>query len=264
MNKDAKDMTHVRVFTKRLDKELAFDGSRLTAPMTSYVLWLDLMGAGSLMRTSMQKSANALARLHLSVQRAADKSKFSGTFLPINDGLFAFSTSKVEIMQLAQWAMIYLASRFIETHDDQNRSMVKAAIAYGPLIAGTQLSAGVMNPMRGMPLTLLERACFGPPVIQAYEAERQSPPFGVSIHESARAFAAAGEQPFQTTPWLWWQAIDNRPHPKAAPLTDIKNLLARTLEKYFIWLEGTRVFNGLEEQKIKQWRVQAEQYFLRG
>jgi hypothetical protein len=93
------EMAHVDAFARKIDSDLEFYGSKLGGE-PSYVLWIDLMGAGSLMRTSMQKTANALARLHMSASYAASKSGFVGSFLPINDGFFAFSPKKADVIRL--------------------------------------------------------------------------------------------------------------------------------------------------------------------
>lgn len=54
-----------RAFAKRISKEmLGFSSEKLMSAENAYVGWLDLMGAGHMMSTSIHKTANFLVRLH--------------------------------------------------------------------------------------------------------------------------------------------------------------------------------------------------------
>jgi hypothetical protein len=66
----------------------------LPAAENAYVGWLDLMGAGHMMSTSVHKTANFLVRLHMSVEIARRESGYMVDALPINDGIFIVSKKK--------------------------------------------------------------------------------------------------------------------------------------------------------------------------
>ncbi len=75
---------------------------------------------------------------------------------------------------------------------------------------------------------------FGPAIIQAYRSESLAPPFGVAVHESARAFFQLGEEPFRMSHWLWWAPNEPVDYPtNAAPLPTLKACLASDLEDHF-------------------------------
>src|ERR1700743_3546507 len=196
----------VRAFAQKVHaEELNFSSEKLAPAENHYVAWLDLMGAGHIMGTSVHKSANFLVRLHMAVELARMKSGYELQTLPINDGIFVVSASKGKVMTVVRHAMILLASRFIATPRPQDRCLMKGSIAFGPVYAGSQLRPGIARKRLRERPDYLERLCFAPRIIKAYKTESSAAPYGIAIHESARAFAPEGERPFQMTHWLWWQ-----------------------------------------------------------
>jgi len=200
---------NIRTFAQRqMQGKLRFTSEHLISAEDFYVGWLDLMGAGHIMSTSVQKAANFLARLHMSVEIARQDSGYAILTLPINDGIFILSKRKSEFIAVLQHAMALLATRFIATPRPHDRCLMRGAIAYGPVYQGRDLVNGIsLRKLRVNP-GFLDRVYFGPPIIQAYKSESVTPPFGIAIHESARAFSPAGETPFRLTHWLWWQVHD--------------------------------------------------------
>lgn len=256
----------IRQYAKRIcENELHFTSEALDQAKDLYVCWLDLMGAGHIMSTSVQKSANFLARLHMAVEIARKSCSHDVRLLPINDGIFIVSPKKGELMTVVRHTLILLAARFIGTPRPHDRCLMKGGIAFGPVYTGDQLISGIkMRRLRENP-EFLERVLFGPPVIQAYRSEPAAPPYGIAIHESARAFASQGESPFQMTHWLWWQGNDEaKPVPNTPPLAALRDCLAADLDKHFDWLERSLLYQGLTKEKITQWRQMSQQHFAMG
>ena len=261
---DKFDKSHpLRRFTHRLNKtRLYYSSQNLGMPGNYYVGWLDVMGAGSLMQTSMQKTANCLVRLHMSVELARQDTGFGGRIVTINDGVFVITDSKAELMSLFQTIMIHLAARFIETIREQDRFLVRGGIAYGPVIFGSDLEDGI-GPKKARRRNFLSQIQFGPAISLAYKAESSAPPFGIHVDVSARSFSSAGARPFQQKQWLWWQSVDGNPSLKNLPsLTDLRDCLALRLEEYFDWLESSLVHFDLKKEKLDAYRQACTQYFF--
>lgn len=248
----------------KLTERLRFSSEFLPEPDRNYLAWIDLMGAGHLMATSLDKAANAIVRIHLAVFLAVEQHGYQVQLVGINDGIFICSPSKKEIMRIVRSAMMYLAALFISKHDPQNRFLARCAIAFGPTFTGRHLTAQLSHKRRRNPPGTTDQVIFGPPVIQAYRAEQNAPPFGVAIHESARAFAAPKDSPFKSTLWKWWQTDDSGGFSKATPGRPgpLKDVLFVELDRYFDYMEATLPFHGLTLERVERWRSLAKSYFV--
>lgn len=258
--------SNVRSYSKRIAKEkLSFTSAKLPPVSYFYVAWLDLMGAGHIMSTSLQKAANFLARLHMCVEIAIRDSDCTIRTLPINDGIFIISEKKGPLISVLQHAMTLLAARFISTPRSHDRCLLKGGIAYGPVYEGRQLIEGVGSKrLRSQP-EFLERVLFGSAIIQAYKSEAEAPPYGIAVHESARSFSPADEPPFNLTHWFWWQEHAEARKVNGLPsLVDLRDVLGIELERQFDWMTSTLLLHGVKQDKIDQWRAMAKQYLAGG
>jgi hypothetical protein len=135
----------IRVFSQKIvDGVLNFSSENLASAENCYVGWLDLMGAGHIMGTSVHKSANFLVRLHMAVEHAKMQSGFDLKTLPINDGIFIISPEKGPLITVIRHAMILLAARFIATPRQHDKCLMKGGIAFGPVYAGEKLRSGIL------------------------------------------------------------------------------------------------------------------------
>jgi hypothetical protein len=255
-----------RVFAKRITKEkLGFSSENLPVAENAYVAWLDLMGAGHMMSTSVHKTANFLVRLHMSVEIARRESGYIVDTLPINDGIFIVGKKKGELMTIVQHTMGLLAARFIATPRPHDRCLMKGGIAYGPVYRGKDLVGGIEKKKMREQSEYLDRVLFGPPVIEAYRSESSAPPYGIAVDASARAFSAPGERRFQMTHWLWWQKHSEALTAKGfGTLPALKDCLWVDLQSHFAWIKSTLILHGLSKDKVEQWQSQAKQYFAAG
>ena len=250
-------------YAKTQRELLKFSSENIAPAAPVYVAWLDLMGAGHIMSVSVQKSANFLVRLHMAVERSAQEHKFTGTRLPINDGIYLVSESKIEIISMVQSVMVMMASLFIATKAPHDRCLVRGAIAFGPVYRGQDLVGGMSKKMQQSP-AFLENVLFGPPIIQAYKAEGTAPPYGIAIHESARNFSPEEDPPFKMTHWLWWQRHDENAPGNGRGYGDVKAVLGSQLAGHFEWMEKTLIFHGVPMEKVKSWKTLCDQYFSAG
>jgi hypothetical protein len=242
--------------------DLHFSIVNLRPAPNRYVAWIDLMGAGHLMSTSMGKSANTIARLHVAVNSAATRTAFTGTRLAINDGIFIVSDSKCEVMSLLRWSIALLGATFL-TITPHNRVMVRAAIAYGPVYHGSDLAPHLGQAKGPLHEGALQNVMFGPPVIQAVQHEHIAAPFGVAIHESARAFAPPNTRPFKSSHWGWWTADEywRRQDPFAA----LANLLGHEIACQYEFIKKNLLFYEtphFNPAKIAAYQKRATDYFL--
>ncbi len=256
----------VRAYAKaRRKADLSFNSEHLKPADNVYVGWLDLMGAGHTMGVSVRKSANFLTRLHIAVHRAVTEVGFKGRLLTINDGVFIVTPSKRELMSVMGRALILLACDFVAVPRPHDRFLLRGGIAYGPVYFGADLIPGLSPKKLRDNAEFLAPVMFGPAIIQAYRAESFAPPFGVAVHESARAFFPLGEEPFRMTHWLWWAPNEPVDYPgNATPLHALKACLASDLDGHFAWMEETRIFHGVDHAKLSAWRTECAQYFAVG
>jgi hypothetical protein len=264
--KDTAAFERARTYAKRVrEGELNFNSEHLEAAPNAYVGWLDLMGAGHVMGTSVQKTANFLARLHIAVERARRATNFAGRLLPINDGIFIVSTKKREFISLLGHAMIMLSANFIAVPRPHDRFLLRGGIAYGPVYFGEMLNGGLRPKKFRDGASFMNSLMFGPALIQAYRSENSAPPYGIAVHESARAFHPPDEQPFRMTHWMWWAPNEEVDYPqRIPPLTELKDCLSEDLVKHFQWLADSRIYHGLDAAKINHWRDQCQEYFRLG
>jgi hypothetical protein len=128
--------------------------------------------------------------------------------------------------------------------------MVRAGVAYGPLIPGKVLAVGA--PILQQNQDFLGGTAIGMAISHAYEAEGCAPPFGVYIHESARAFAprTPDSYPYLTNLWSWFDEDD-------ALTWGIR----RTLVEHFDWLAKNPVAAQYDAQALIKHRALADEYF---
>jgi hypothetical protein len=253
----------IRVFSQKIfEGVLSFSSENLHPAEDFYVGWLDLMGAGHIMGTSVHKSANFLVRLHMAVEHAKMQAGFDLKTLPINDGIFIISREKGPLITVVRHAMILLAARFIATPRQHDRCLMKGGIAFGPIHSGEKLRPGIFRKKLRERPDYLERLMFGPPIIQAYRSEASAPPYGIAIHESARAFAPPGDRPFQMNFMQWWQTFpEAQDIPGLPPMQAFKSLLSIELDGYFEWMKKTLLYHGVPGEKVNSWATTSKQYF---
>lgn len=260
VNADA--FKRVREYAKRQREHLSFDASKLTLAENQYVAWIDLMGAGNIMSISIAKSANFLIRLHMAAKQAVDSSPDTVETCAINDGIFFVSNSKRAIMSVVRQVFYTLASYFISTAAPHDKFLLRGSIAFGPVYGGKNLQSGLSKTKAEKYASSLTNVQFGPAIIQAYRQEAFAPPYGVAVHESARAFAPNGCIPFRETHWLWWSALDELDWPEGvASLREIARCLGSDLSAHFDWMKSKALFQGVDKAKIDHWSEAAEQYF---
>jgi len=185
----------------------AFDESQLSRPEDTYVAWMDVMGTATMMVTSTSTAVNFLAKLHIIACEEGCKAASGALCLhPIVDGLYVTSTSQDAILRFLTRVFRRLGVLFLTTKLPEHHFMVRACLAYGPLIDGPNLIIAPGFVDHTSP-TYAEHILVGPPVSQAYVNEKKASPFGIWIEESARCFAPLGYEPLPYTHYRWWRKL---------------------------------------------------------
>lgn len=166
------------------------------------------------------------------------------------DGVYAVSESQSAILRFLTAVFQRLAELFVTTPDNHHRFLVKAALAYGPVLCGQDVPAQA-NTTLSQNLNYRDSLLLGMPVVQAYLGERSAPPFGVFVHESARAFAPVDQRPLFCLWWNWFQ--------QSQPLAV---QLRTELLGYFEWCQARALAIAYDVERIKVHKEQASQYLV--
>jgi hypothetical protein len=211
----AADLNYIRPF---------FLGDKAGPQRNRYVLWLDVMGAGPKIARNVRTASIPVMKLHVAALTAVRKNTGKTLDLfPIIDGLYVASEDLNPLMFFMSEVLRSMAAEFLML-GNWERSMVRGAVSYGPVIFGRESIEGseIFKDTAYLGSILL-----GMPLAQAYTSERLAPPFGVYVHESARAFAPVDGQPMTTVFWRWWRTN------KIAQ--QVVLALPKEIESYFEW-----------------------------
>ncbi|MBX3175100.1 MAG: hypothetical protein KF709_11850 [Gemmatimonadaceae bacterium] len=222
------------------------DAAKLPATRNAYVAWIDVMGVQSIMSRSLPISANFILKFHAIAlrHRAAGVALF-----PVMDGLYFTSEDQDKTKAFIREIMTDLADLLISETENKHRFLVRAGLAYGPVISGSDITKQACEEIHKEPdyaRTLL----MGIPMIQAHLGERLAAPFGCFVDDSARAFAPSGKAPFNEIWWSWFE-------PQKLALA--KQLRKAVLD-YLSWAEGHATAIGYERSRIASHRDAVEQY----
>jgi hypothetical protein len=214
-----------------------------------YVFWLDLMGARNLMKLSLPRAARSVMKIHAAALLAKQKHR-ELEINPVMDGVYGFVKDRVLLQRCLADILERLANVFVHEHMPSSRFMVRAGVAYGPLILGNSLAAGAAILKQNK--RYLGGTAIGMGISHAYEAESCAPPFGVYIHESARAFAprTKGSYPYHVNLWRWFDED-----------TALTWATRQTLLAHFDWLEKNPIASQYDPEAMRRHKSLAVEYF---
>jgi hypothetical protein len=178
-----------------------FNVKHLGEPTFEYVGWVDVMGIQSHMARSIYSTAIFVYKLHV----AALNSKNDALSLyPVMDGFYVSSPTKKALEEFLKKVLGSLAQTFLEEKKQHFRFVVKGGIAYGQVYHGKNVSEEASD-ILGSNKDYRDNILLGLPMVQANIVEKHSPPFGISIHESARQFSPKGEPSYHEFWWRWYE-----------------------------------------------------------
>src|ERR1051326_8017700 len=151
-------------------KRISYDTSALI-PQLQYVCWLDLMGAQSIMRRSLRQATAAVMKIHVAFQEELGAST-DVIIHPVIDGVYMRSLCRPPLEDALRKVMGRLAETFISETANIHRCLYRGGIAFGPLVAGTELSPGAQVFDAN---SYTNAIAIGMPLAQAYSEERVAP-----------------------------------------------------------------------------------------
>lgn len=184
-----------------------FNAAHLPAPTDEYVAWFDVMGTQASMSRSVKATANFVFKLHAAALQAP---RAQVRLYPVMDGLYAASPSQEDMLGFLSGVFSALAQEFIDENNALHRFMLRGGLAFGPVIHGAGVGAEASDTLAANG-QYRDAILLGMPMVQAHLSEANAPPFGVAVHESARAFAPAGAEPLHVAWWRWSNNTRSKP-----------------------------------------------------
>ncbi|ABO89679.1 TPA: hypothetical protein P2N00_001605 [Aeromonas salmonicida] len=226
---------------------MPFNANLLPEPQNEYVAWVDVMGIQSAMSRSLSISANFVFKLHIAALSAPRENV---QIYPVMDGFYACSPCQNAMLAFLRNVLTTMGSIFLETPQPLHRFIARGALAFGPVIHGSQVPDGVDPGLVGHE-QYKSAILLGMPIVQANKAEGFAPPFGIYIHESARAFAPDGQQPFHH---VWWKWVN-------PDVSHVWNNLLERLSSHYEWCSGRPNRLLYDATRISAHKQLATEYF---
>lgn len=213
------------------------------SPEEGFVVWLDMMGASSIMKRSLKMSMNFIARIHIAALVCNKDLSSNLTLYPVMDGIYIFSNNERTIKQFLKcfYNKIYEYFSYLDKSNDK-KFLIRSSIAYGKVYQGININGKHSD-------VLSEKDCYkqslliGMPMIQAYETEKLAPPFGIYVHESARF---AGDFPY-----TWFRWFERRK----------SKSIGKEIISYFNWCKKRPHMIEYPEIKINEHEKIVKEYF---
>lgn len=152
------------------------------------------------MHRSINIAANFMFKLHVA---ALDSPLKEINLYPVMDGFYATAKSRQILEGFLRSVLKQCATTFAAEKNMGFRFVVRGAIAFGHVYHGSEVAdAGskrlTENPNYRASLVL------GPPIVDANRSEKDAPPFGIAIHQSAKSNAPAGSVAYVEEWWPWF------------------------------------------------------------
>jgi hypothetical protein len=224
---------------------IKFNSKELPDTQNEYVCWIDIMGTKNIMTDSLQTASNFIFKFHTAVMECKNP---DARYYPLMDGVFITTKSKTTMESIVSTVFQKIAVEFISETKNKHRFLIKGTISYGPIIHGEDVSKDACEGLARED-EYRKSILMGIPMIQAYLVERNAPPFGIFIHESARTFHEPKRTRLSGKYYHWTKDKDLR-----------RNLLS-SINDYFSWTENYSVSLNLEKSKSQYYKVVAEEYF---
>lgn len=220
-----------------------------------YVCWIDIMGTKSKMEHSVNTCGIFMLKFHAAILEAIQKKKCAINVYPVMDGVYITSKSVNDLQTAMFHIFSELGNLFLSENDFHHQFLVKASIAYGPVIHGKDIDNSV-NANLAADESYKNSLLIGLPMIQAITGEQKAPPFGVFIHESARTFHPDGENPLFFKWWKWFL------HDPSTWNKDSTKRLAKKAQQYFDNCDKQSIVLEYSSDRIKAHKQAAKEYFM--
>jgi hypothetical protein len=226
------------------------------------------------MKRSLETSSIDMFKMHVSVVDAHSELKDDDVeeekikLYPVMDGVYIVSEKQKPLLMMLDRVFSSLAKTVTDVDKIYHTFVIRATIAYGPVIHGEDVpdvAANSFDDYSEYKKSLL----LGIPMIQSFRAERNEkvPPFGIYIHESARSFSPkkssedvdedSSETPFNVIWWKWFES-----EYKDYDHICLAYKLRQQLNQYYSWcIENNHELKYYKKEKMREHQEMVAQYF---
>lgn len=226
-----------------------FIGAKAGPQRNRYVLWVDIMGSQGKMLRGLRTASIPLMKLHVAALEAQKKNTHKPINLyPVIDGIYVVCEDLGPLEFFISDVFRSMGAEFIML-EQWERSVIRGAIAYGPVILGGESveGSGILKES-----SYAESILLGMPLVQAFVAEKTAPPFGVFVHESVRAFGPTNKHPVTTVLWQWWRKNEEN--------YKIARALLPSLNEYYDWCAIHPISSDYSPDRLSAHRALAHEY----
>jgi len=237
-----------------MDKIIERDN--IPSPKGEYVLWCDGMGTSQELHRNMEHATIFILKIHLAFDEVSRKHKTVKIY-PVMDGVYATCPTRDEMEDYIAEVYIKLVNNFISSRGTQNMFMVRGGIGYGPVIHGKDIKKESLYAK--LKMSIKNQILLSPAMVDAYNAESMSPPFGVYVHNSAKVYpiiANKNDCGFRTNLYQWWKK------PKYQNL--YKTIMPKLYEQILFYFEKAEKHSagmGYTKERIQAHKELAIEYF---
>jgi len=180
---------------------------------------------------------------------AALEAKSDGiTLYPVMDGVYVTSKDKITMEKFLRAMYKNLAKVFIKQEKEHFLFVLRGAVAFGEIYHGRDIGKDASNTLN-LHQEHKSQILLGEPMINAHLGERNAPPFGIYIHETAKGDdSSVGSDGW----WRWFQGD----HELDAAI------IGKKLSSYFDWCYSNREEIHYNLDRILVHKGLAELYFV--
>lgn len=234
-------------------KDVFFSNKHLSQSVEKcYVLSVDIMGIGCLMKRSFNQSLIIMGKFHAAMAEELARNALHIFAVPVIDGAYVTSDSVPKILDFIR--RLYTRLGTLLTKERENgRFLIRGGLSYGPIFKGAYLPPDANNALANA-TAYKSQLLFGTPLSLAHEGEAKAPPFGVFIDESARIAAlenCQGKQPRISGLWYDW----------CHRSVSLRKAIAEAIKQYFQYARGQSLPLDYDEKKLDEHEKAAGQYW---
>ncbi len=208
-----------------------------------YVCWIDIMGTKNSMTESFQKAANFILKFHACITEVLMQNEDVKCY-PLMDGVFLTASKQDSMRQTIDKIFSEMANLFIDETKNNHHFVIRGALAYGGIIHGETINESVCDALANKE-DYKKSLLIGMAMIQAFNAEKEAPPFGVYIHESARKYKGLQGR------FYAWKIL----------LQKNREILHKKVKAYFDWCNDYSEYLKMDSQKIVLYKKLVDEYF---
>ena len=229
-----------------------FDMSKASDPGNEYVCWLDIMGTKNKMLTSVKQSSNFIFKFHVAILKAIETAS-KITAYPVMDGVYLTSPNKDAILKVISKIFFLMAKQFLYEEKFFHLYMIKGAIAYGPIYHGKDIPDAANDIFKDSATANYKRSILlGIPMVLACQGEKNAPPFGLFVDETAR-------NTLNPIPTKWYRWDFNRVN--SNDFIKIKEAFIKKVNKFYACCEKSYMEIDYPLEKIQAHRAAFNMYF---